>query len=291
MKKYIKIIKPKIIIGNLTSFSGGFFFGSQYNINYLKFIIILLGIIFIITSSCLMNNYIDRDIDKKMERTKKRSLILKSINLKKYMIYSILLLVLGLIIIFTFTNILTLLLSLIGFFVYIFIYTMKMKRTSIYSTIIGSLSGSMPPLIGYCSVVNKFDIKALILLIIFILWQIPHSYSINIFRINDYKNAKIPNFPLVKGIYKTKIHILIYVLSFSVATMLFSINNCVGYKYTTIITLTNLVWVKNIILGFKKKCKNKIWAKKIFILSIITIVLFNIMISIDLKNNLKENYY
>lgn len=291
MEKYIKIIKPKIILGNLISFSGGFFFGSQYNINYLKFITVLLGIFCVIISSCLINNYLDKDIDKKMERTKERTLILNNINLKIYLFYSVLLMILGVFIIFISTNILTMILSLIGYFIYIFIYTIYMKRKSIYSIIIGSLSGSIPPLIGYCSVTNKFDFKSFILSIIFILWQIPHSYSISIFRLKDYKNANIPTFPIIKGIHKTKIHILIYILLFSIITMFFFINEYVGYKYAIVTTLINFIWIKHAITGFNKKCKNKIWAKKIFFLSIITIILFNIMISIDLKNNLKENYY
>lgn len=290
MKKYIEIIKPKVTFGNLISFSGGFFFGSQYNINYLKFIITLSGIFLVISSSCLFNNYLDRDIDKKMKRTKKRILILENTNLKMYFTCGLLFIVSGIFILYLFTNTLTVLLALFGFFIYIFIYTIYMKRKSIYSVIIGGFSGSIPPLIGYCSIVNKFDIKALILSIIFMFWQIPHFYSINIFRLNDYNKAKIPTFASIKGIYKTKVHILMYIIFFLISTMILPLNNYVGYKYTIIILLANLIWIKTAIMGFENKYKDEIWAKKIFFYSILIIILFNIMISLDLKNNFKENY-
>ena len=65
-----------------------------------------------------------------------------------------------------------------GFVVYVGVYSLYMKRHSVYGTLIGSLSGAAPPVIGYCAVTNEFDSGALILLAIFSLWQMPHSYAI-----------------------------------------------------------------------------------------------------------------
>ncbi len=68
-------------------------------------------------------------------------------------------------------NALAMLLAVIGFIVYVGIYSLYMKRKSVYGTLIGSLSGAAPPVIGYCAVTNEFDMGALILLLIFSLWQ------------------------------------------------------------------------------------------------------------------------
>ena len=60
-----------------------------------------------------------------------------------------------------------------------------MKRRSVYGTLVGSLSGAMPPVVGYCAVTGQFDTGAALLLLIFCLWQMPHSYAIAIFRFDQ----------------------------------------------------------------------------------------------------------
>lgn len=256
MKKYLELIKPKIILGNLFSFSGGFFLSSKIKINFYLYFLALIGTALIIASGCVFNNYIDRDIDKFMERTKNRVLVLKSINLKICLSYGIFLGIFGILILYLNTNPLTTFLASFGFFTYVYLYSLILKRRSINSIIVGSLSGSIPPLIGYCANSNKFNFESLILFLIFILWQIPHSYSILIFKIKDYKNAKIPTLPVIKGIFITKIHILIYILAFSILTNFLAVFNYVNYKYFFIINILNLYWLGFSISGFKKKTTN-----------------------------------
>ncbi|STE87925.1 protoheme IX farnesyltransferase [Escherichia coli] len=86
-------------------------------------------------------------------------------------------------------------LGVMGFVVYVGVYSLYMKRHSVYGTLIGSLSGAAPPVIGYCAVTGEFDSGAAILLAIFSLWQMPHSYAIAIFRFKDYQAANIPVLP------------------------------------------------------------------------------------------------
>lgn len=101
-------------------------------------------------------------------------------------------------------NALAMMLAVIGFVIYVGVYSLYMKRKSVYGTLIGSLSGAAPPVIGYCAVTGQFDTGALILLLIFSLWQMPHSYAIAIFRFKDYQAANIPVLPVIKGISVTK---------------------------------------------------------------------------------------
>lgn len=74
-----------------------------------------------------------------------------------------------------------------------------MKRKSVYGTLIGSLSGSAPPVIGYCAVSGEFDAGAAILLLIFSLWQMPHSYAIAISVLKTTKQPISPYYLLLKG--------------------------------------------------------------------------------------------
>ncbi|VDA29586.1 UbiA family prenyltransferase [Klebsiella pneumoniae] len=89
-----------------------------------------------------------------------------------------------------------------GFVVYVGVYSLYMKRHSVYGTLIGSLSGA-PPVIGYCAVTGDFDSGAAILLAIFSLWQMPHLRHRD-FPLWDYQAANIPVLPVVKGISVAK---------------------------------------------------------------------------------------
>ncbi|CAL4043172.1 Protoheme IX farnesyltransferase [Buchnera aphidicola (Phyllaphis fagi)] len=243
MKHYFKLIKPGIIIANLISVTGGFFFASYNYININMLFYTLLGTALVIASGCLFNNIIDIDIDKKMVRTKNR-ILLQSLHFILYIkILGIFFLLLGCSILFLKVNILSSLLSVIGFLIYVGMYSLYMKRRTMYSTIIGSLSGSIPPLIGYCSVSHIIDFKSILLFIIFSLWQIPHSYSILIFYIEDYKRSKIPVVSIKKGILKTIIDIIFYIFLFFMFIILLYIFKYISLIFMMILSVLNIFWL------------------------------------------------
>ncbi|MGP1939543.1 MAG: heme o synthase [Arsenophonus sp. ET-DL9-MAG3] len=281
MKEYLQIIKPGIIFSNLFSITGGFLLAAKGVINYAIFIATLLGVSLVIASSCIFNNYIDQDIDRIMDRTKNRPLVKGLINQKFCLIYAIILFISGIVLLYISTNILSIFLTFIGFIIYVGIYSLYMKRKSIYGTLIGSLSGATPPVIGYCSVSNQFDIGALILLLIFSLWQIPHSYAIAIFRFNDYQIANIPVLPVIKGIHVTKTHIFLYILAFMIATIMLTVSGYASYKYLIVAAIISLWWLCMAFSGFKNQNNDYLWARKVFIFSIIAITSLSIMMSID----------
>lgn len=74
IKQYLQVTKPGIIFGNLISVIGGFLLAAQGRIDYPLFFATLVGVSLVVASGCVFNNVIDRDIDKKMERTKNRVL-------------------------------------------------------------------------------------------------------------------------------------------------------------------------------------------------------------------------
>ncbi|VFP88658.1 heme o synthase [Candidatus Erwinia haradaeae] len=281
IKHYLQLIKPGIIIGNLISLIGGFLFASKYNIDYYNFFFTVIGSILVIASSCVYNNYIDRDIDKKAQRTKNRILPSGLISLRTILIYASILGVSGFLILYYQTNLLTTSLAMIGFIVYVGVYSLYLKRRSIYGTLIGSLSGSTPPLIGYCSVSGQFDAGAWILLFIFSFWQIPHSYAISILYLKDYQITNIPVLPVKLGIIEAKKHIICCIIAFIASTIMLFIAGYTGYKYLIVISIVGICWL-SIALASYKPSDDQIWARKIFILSLIVISTFSVMISIDM---------
>ena len=121
---------------------------------------------------------------------------------------------------------------------------------------------------------------ALILLLIFSLWQMPHSYAIAIFRFKDYQSASIPVLPVKYGISVTKNHIFRYILAFAVATLMLTLSGYAGYSYFVVAALISVGWLAMAQAGFKTT-NDQVWAKKLFMFSIIAITTLSVMMSID----------
>ncbi|MDN6548848.1 MAG: heme o synthase [Enterobacterales bacterium] len=289
MKQYLQVTKPGIIFGNLISVIGGFFLASKGSLDVPLFIATMVGVSLVVASGCVFNNYIDRDIDKIMERTKNRVLVKGLIAPKVTLTYATLLGLAGVALLYVAANPLAALLAVIGFIVYVGVYSLYMKRHSVYGTLIGSLSGAAPPVIGYCAVSNEFDAGALILLAIFSLWQMPHSYAIAIFRFKDYQAANIPVLPVVKGISVAKNHITLYIVAFMVATLMLSLGGYAGYKYLVVAAAVSVWWLGMALSGYKKAVDDRVWARKLFVFSIGTITCLSVMMSVDFQSPATES--
>ncbi|KDN13653.1 Heme O synthase, protoheme IX farnesyltransferase COX10-CtaB [Snodgrassella communis] len=281
IKPYLQVTKPGIIVGNLISVVGGFLLASKGSINDSLLILTLLGVSLVVASGCAFNNLIDRDIDPKMERTKNRVLVRGLASARVTFVLATILGIAGFAMLYFGANPLAMWLSVMGFVVYVGVYSLYMKRHSVYGTLIGSLSGAAPPVIGYCAVSNNFDAGALILLAIFSLWQMPHSYAIAIYRFKDYQAANIPVLPVVKGIAVAKHHITFYIIAFMFATLMLSIGGYAGYKYLVVAAAVSVWWLCMALSGYKAQNNDRIWARKLFVFSIIAITTLSIMMSVD----------
>src|SRR5690348_3930528 len=118
-RDYYRLTKPGIIYGNLLTAIGGFVLGSKGHIHIGLAVAALLGISFIIASACVVNNYIDRGIDSKMERTKKRASVTGTISFRSAMVYAAILGIIGFGMLFLWTNLLTFVLGIIAYGVYV----------------------------------------------------------------------------------------------------------------------------------------------------------------------------
>ncbi len=283
LKRYLLVTKPGIIFGNLISVVGGFFLASKGSLELDIFLATLVGVSLVIASGCVFNNYIDRDIDCLMERTRNRVLVQGLIGPRASLGYATGLGVVGVALLY-WVNPLSAALGGLGFVVYVGLYTLWLKRRSVYGTLVGSLSGATPPVIGYCAVSNEFDSGALILLLIFSLWQMPHSYAIAIFRFKDYQAAAIPVLPVKKGIALTKSHILRYIMAFAPATVMLTFSGHAGLFYFTVATLVSLIWLVMAWKGFQVT-DDRVWARQLFIFSIVAITSLSLMMSVDVQGS------
>jgi len=279
-KNYFSLTKPGIIFGNAITVIGGFCLASRGHVNPWLLGVVLLGISLIIASGCVFNNYIDQDIDKVMERTRKRVLVQGLISGPHALIYATTLGILGTLLLLAMTNILTVIIALSGLFVYVVVYSLWLKRHSVYGTLVGSISGAVPPIVGYCAISYHFDLGALLLFLILSVWQLPHSFAIGIYRYNDYKAAKIPLLPIKRGFQFTKITMMICVALYVSLALMLTTLGYTGTWYLLITGIVGIIWFIFCVSGFSTD-NDKSWARKMFLLSIINIMVFSIMMCVD----------
>lgn len=276
--RFISVTKPGIIFGNAVTLCGGYFLGAQNHPHLWVFLTTLVGMSLVIASGCVLNNLIDRDIDCLMERTKERVLVKGLISAPIAGVYASILAVLGLLLLYFFANPLTAFIALFGLFFYVVVYSLYLKRSR-FGTEVGAVAGAMPPVVGFCAATNTFNLGALSLFLILFFWQMPHSYSIAIYRLRDYAVADIPVLPLRKNIKATKLSMFIYVLIFMLMTMLPCLLGYTGKVYLLIALCLGLVWLLLAGRGFLVKDDRR-WARRMFGLSILNIMLLSISLSL-----------
>ena len=275
---YWRVTKPGIVFGNLVSVLGGFLLAARGHIDFALLLSTAIGICLVIASACVLNNCLDKHMDRMMFRTRERVLAKGLMSSQTAVIYALLLAMSGFTLLMLKDNLLTIAIVIAGYVIYVGIYSV-LKPHSVYAPLIGSLAGAAPPLAGYCAVSNSIDIGAVILLLIFILWQIPHFYSITIFRLEDYVSAAIPILPVRQGLPATRKHIIGFISIFIVVTMMLTFYGYTGYGYLFVTTTLGLIWLSVAWKGYKSNVQ--LWGKKMFICSILTIFMLSIMMSID----------
>ena len=280
IKDYVAVAKPGIIAGNLISAAAGFFLASRGRVDFIALPATLIGISLVVAAGGVFNNCIDRHLDRQMLRTRQRALAQGRMSLASALSYATLLGVAGLALLLASTNLLAVAIVLAGLGIYVGVYSLYMKRHSVYATLIGSLAGAAPPLAGYCAVTGRVDLGAVILLVIFSLWQMPHCYAIAVYRFDDYTAAAIPVLPVKKGTAAAKKHMVGYILAFTAATLMLTLGGYTGYRTLAVATGLGLSWLYMAWRGHQAADERR-WAKQLFIFSILTIVVLSVMMSID----------
>jgi heme o synthase len=279
-RDFVQLAKPGIIFSNLITAFGGFWVASRWDIDWALLIFMIMGTILVIGSGCVLNNYLDRDMDTKMARTKKRALPTGKMEPNVVLWYGIIMGIVGMSVLWFLVTPLSALLGLLGLFVYVWIYTAWFKRTSVWSTVVGAISGAVPPIIGYCAVNEQLDAGAWILFAILFLWQMPHFWALGIRRMEEYRAAGFPLLPVVRGSFVTKISMMRYVVLLVPTSALLYLYGYVGMIYLIAAIVMGIYWAYLCLKGFSAK-DEEAWAKKTFIFSINYLTILFLIIVID----------
>lgn len=280
VKDFLALIKIGIVNSNLvTTFTGlwlAFQFSNRHFLDELDLMFYtLFGAALIIAGSAAMNNFIDRDIDPIMSRTKSRPTVTGRFKPTAVLSVALTFLVVGEILLFM-ASVSAGVWGLAGIISYVVLYTMWSKRKHVSNTIVGSISGAIPPVIGWAAVEPTLGWGALSLFLIMFAWQPPHFYALAMKRTEEYRAAGIPMLPVIKGFAHTKRSMLLWILVlFPLPFLLMEL----GTWFLVLATLLNIGWLVLALKGFKAEDDLK-WAKGMFIYSLnyMTIIFVSMII-------------
>lgn len=268
LKDFLALIKIGIVNSNLiTVFTGlwlAFQFSDRHFLNELDILVYtIFGSALIIAGSAAMNNYIDTDIDPLMESKKGRPTVTGRFKPSAVFALAISFIVIGEIFLFS-ASVSAGVLGIAGVLAYVVLYSMWSKRRYVSNTIVGSISGAIPPLIGWAAVEPTLGVGAWALFLIMFIWQPPHFYALAMKRTEEYRAANIPMLPVIKGFHRTKKSMLAWVVMlFPLPFLLMEL----GTGFIILATLLNIGWLVLAIRGFKATDDLK-WAKTMFIYSL-----------------------
>lgn len=267
-KDFLALIKIGIVNSNLiTVFTGlwlAFRFSDKNFLDHMDILVYtIVGSALIIAGSAAMNNYIDTDIDPLMASKRARPTVTGRFKPSAVLALAISFIVIGELFLFS-ASVSAGLFGIAGILAYVVLYSMWSKRRHVGNTIVGSISGAIPPLIGWAAVEPTLGTGAWALFLIMFIWQPPHFYALAMKRTEEYRAANIPMLPVVKGFHRTKKSMLAWVLLlFPLPFLLMEL----GIGFIILATALNIGWLVLAIQGFKAADDLK-WAKKMFIYSL-----------------------
>ena len=277
IQSYYRLTKPGIIRGNLFTAISGYFFAVGLQPSLPVFIALITGLSLVIAASCVLNNILDAPIDRRMKRTEDRALVTGKISTTSAAVFAAILGCIGIVVLLAGTTIVATLTAIIGMVAYVILYGWA-KRRSVHGTLVGTISGSTPPVIGYTAATGSYDIAALLLFIIIVCWQMPHFYAIAMYRYNDYKTAGIPVLPVSRGFAATKLQSIGYTLLFLVVGLQFTVLGFTGYTFAITTAALALFWAyKAVRLPSSDHVQ---WGRTVFRISLIVMPLLSALLPV-----------
>lgn len=230
-KDFFVLSKPLIVLLLLVTTYGGLVAGTKAWPSASLTFWTLLGGALAAGGSSALNHFIDRELDKNMQRTSKRPLAEGRLTAAEGLSYGLALCLISYYVMAGFVNLLAALLSLAGIVYYVLFYSIWLKKATVQNIVIGGGAGAIPPMVGWAAATGDLSLAAWLLFAIVFLWTPPHFWALAIVRLKDYENAGIPMMPVVRGEGETRKQILIYTIELIAVTLLLPAFNLAGTVY------------------------------------------------------------
>lgn len=230
-RDYLGLTKPRVIPLLLLVTLATMLLASEGAPSWTAISVTLLGGTLAIGGAQALNAYIDRDLDRKMERTRNRPLAAGRISPASALVFGIALATVSFIVMGLVVNLMSALLTLGAMTYYVVVYSRLLKLRTAQNIVIGGAAGAAPALIGWAAVTNELALTPIVLFAIVFFWTPPHSWALALVIRDEYKDAGVPMLPVVAGERTTAIQILIYTLILIPLTLLIVPVASLGWIY------------------------------------------------------------
>ena len=192
----------------------------------------MVGGAFAAGSAGSFNCYLDRDIDRLMHRTENRPLVTGEISPREAVVFSWLLGIASILILWFGANPLTAALGVAAIFMYVVLYTVVLKRRTTQNIVWGGAAGCMPVLIAWSAVTNTVQWPAVVLFMVIFLWTPPHYWPLSMKYSDDYNAAKVPMLGAVAGARTVSVQVVLYAWATVACSLLLVPVGGAGWVYT-----------------------------------------------------------
>lgn len=230
-RDFLTLGKPLIVALLLLTTLGGLVAGGRAWPAFPLAFWTMLGGALAAAGASALNQYIDRELDRKMQRTERRPLAAGRLTPAEGLSYGLALCLVSYYILAGFVNFTAALLSLAGVLYYVVLYSLMLKKSTVQNIVIGGGAGAIPPMVGWAAATGHLSLAAWILFLIIFMWTPPHFWALAIVRAKDYERAGIPMLPVVKGEKAARNQIMIYTVLLVAATLLLPMIRATGIVY------------------------------------------------------------
>lgn len=283
IRDVVALAKPRITLMVVITAAGGLFLpgraGHQTAPSASTVVATLVGLAMIVSGANALNMYLERDIDRRMARTKNRPLPSGRMAPRFALLFGVLLSALAVPILAIGANPLTALLAGIANILYVLAYT-PLKQHSQYALHVGAIPGAIPPLLGWTAGTASIDAAGVVLFAILFLWQIPHFIAIALFRKADYARAGLVVTPNVTGELASRHTIIRWIFALVAASLLVVPLGLAGHGYLVIATVLGALFFIWGCYGLRSGTGNR-WARSLFAVSIVYLVLLFAALAIN----------
>jgi protoheme IX farnesyltransferase len=194
---YLALTKPRVVLMVLITTCVGFYLASPEGMHWLLLGHTLIGVALASGGTLALNQYLERDLDARMLRTRERPLPEGRLQPGEALGFGVAITASGLIYLTWLVNPLSGLITAGSVASYLFLYT-PLKQKTPFCLMIGAVPGALPPVTGWAAASGGLSLEAWVLFAILFLWQIPHSLSIAVLYREDYARANFQLLPVVE---------------------------------------------------------------------------------------------
>lgn len=239
IEKYLALCKLRVVSLIVFTAVVGMFMAAPGLPPLLPVLAGTLGIALAASSAAAINHLLDRRIDARMSRTRRRPLPSGQLQSHQVLTFALVLAVLSMLILVLLVNTLTAVLTFCSLIGYAIIYTVWLKRATPQNIVIGGAAGAAPPVLGWTAVTGALQPHALLLFLIIYVWTPPHFWALAIHRKEEYSLVDIPMLPVTHGAAFTRLQIMLYTILLVVVTILPYLTGLSGLVYLASVSVLN----------------------------------------------------